>query len=170
MNIRRFVEMASIKSAFLAVALVFAQPVPAQVASGKQQRAEDIPSTSQALAGRLFFSREQRERLDRARAGGGMVVAADVIDPPASRINGFVKRSDGETAVWVDGIAQYKVSGENAAQLRPQDVGGASNEIRILASSLRTQGTKGGLLPKTKAKIPHKKMPASVSRDGAIPR
>ena len=170
MNAGKFRNTAVASVALLAGTLAFALPLRAQNISGKQNQADAIPSSREALNGRLFFSREQRERLDRLRAGGDMSAAQITVGPRASGINGFVTRSDGETAVWVDGRVRYKASGENASRLRPQDVGGASNEIPILVSSLRTQGTKGGLLPKTKAKISHKKMPASVSRDDAIPR
>ena len=170
MSMRRFSGKTSIKAALLVAALAFVQSLSAQTFSGKQQRAEDIPSTSQALAGKLFFSREQRERLDRARAGGGIVVEADVVGPPVSRINGFVKRSDGETAVWVDGKARYNVVSGNVARLQPQDVDGAPGEIRILAGSGRAQAAAGARRAKTKTSIPHKKTPVLAPSYSPAPR
>ena len=130
MSMRRLSARASIKAAILVAAVMLVQPLPAQTISGKQQQAEDIPSTSQALAGRLFFSREQRERLDRARAGGGTVVEADIVDPPVSRINGFVKRSDGDMAVWIDGRMR-RLPANAGNELVPGVVGGSANNLRV---------------------------------------
>ena len=171
MSMRRCTGKTLIKAALLVATVVFVQSVHAQNISGKQQQAEDIPSTSQALAGRLFFSREQRERLDRARAGGGIVVETGVVDPPVSRINGFVKRSDGETAVWVDGKARYNVVSENVARLQPQDVGGMPGKVKILSgntgssSSLEIGYDKKRENISSKAKNKHKKKSNSTPAD-----
>ncbi len=64
-----------------------------------------------APLGRLFLTPEQRAALDNARRNKirSEAVAAAVVKtpkPPAARsvlINGVVKRSDGETIVWVNG-------------------------------------------------------------------
>lgn len=64
-----------------------------------------------APLGRLFLTPEQRAALDHARRNKirAETVAAAVVKqpkPPAARsvlINGVVKRSDGETIVWVNG-------------------------------------------------------------------
>ena len=65
-----------------------------------------------APLGRLFLTPEQRAALDNARRNKirSEAVAAAVVKkekkPPAARtvvINGVVKRSDGETVVWVNG-------------------------------------------------------------------
>ena len=151
MSMRRLAGRTSVKVAVLVAVLMLAQPLPAQTISGKQQQAEDIPSTSQALAGRLFFSREQRERLDRVRAGGGTVVEADVVDPPVSRINGFVKRSDGETAVWVDGRMR-RLPANAGNELVPGVVGGSANTLRVKLANepLATSDKAGEAKPMTK--------------------
>lgn len=138
MSLGRSLGAVSIQVALLLCTVLLAPPVLAQVNAGKQRQPEAIPSTRQALEGRLFFSREQRERLDRARAGGEIVNEETAIEPPASRINGFVKRSDGETAVWVDGRARYGVAGEKVERLQPQDVGGASGKVKILSGNTST--------------------------------
>lgn len=64
-----------------------------------------------APLGRLFLTPEQRAALDNARRNKirAEAVAAAVVKkpkPPAARsvlINGMVKRSDGETIIWVNG-------------------------------------------------------------------
>lgn len=72
------------------------------------------PATAQhqeAPLGRLFLTPEQRAALDNARRNKirAEAVAGAVVKkpkPPAARsvlINGVVKRSDGETIVWVNG-------------------------------------------------------------------
>ena len=71
-----------------------------------------IPVFAQdAPLGRLFLTPEQRAALDNARRNKirSEAVAAAVVKtpkPPSARtvlINGVVKRSDGETIVWVNG-------------------------------------------------------------------
>jgi hypothetical protein len=83
--------------------------------------------------GRLFLTPEQRAALDNARRNKirAEAVAAAVVKkpkPPAARsvlINGVVKRSDGETIVWVNG---KPVEGETPDgmqfQVAPQAPGG----------------------------------------------
>lgn len=170
MSLRKSNGFAPVLVALLMGMSTIPQPVFAQPTSGKQQPPGAIPSTRQALSGRLFFSREQRERLDRARIAGETAGEAGAIDPPVSGINGFVKRSDGEISVWVDGKARYSVSGGNAERLRPEDIGGTSNELHILASGGRARSNvrESGL--KTMAKIPREQMPASANRDGLVVR
>lgn len=72
--------------------------------------ATPVMAEPQAL-GRLFFTPAERAALDRARAG----IPADsdqtstVIAPKrATRLNGFVERSDGKATVWVDGEPRYR--------------------------------------------------------------
>src|SRR5689334_24935201 len=84
----------------------------------------------EAPLGRLFLTPEQRAALDNARRNKirAEAVAAAVVKkpkPPAARsvlINGVVKRSDGETIVWVNG---KPVEGETPDgmqfQVPPQD-------------------------------------------------
>ena len=130
-----------IKAALVVATIALAQPLHAQNISGKQKQAEAIPSSREALNGRLFFSREQRERLDRVRAGGDVSTEQIAIEPRASRINGFVKRSDGETAVWVDGKPRYGLEGGSAERLSPQDVGGPTNKLKILSGNTGTSSS-----------------------------
>ena len=130
MNAEKFRSTAVASVALLAVALAFALPLRAQNISGKQNQANAIPSSREALNGKLFFSREQRERLDRLRTGGDMSAEQIAIEPRASGINGFIKRSDGETAVWVDGRVS-SIPPNELENITPSVVGGSGNSLRV---------------------------------------
>ena len=87
--------------------------------------------TAKGLEGRLFFSAEQRQRMDNARKRG--LVSNDdgqLIEPPVSMLNGFVKRSDGNTAVWVDGVPRWNAKSGSTAGLMPTDVGGPAGYLK----------------------------------------
>ena len=86
------------------------------------------------LPGKLFTTREQRDKLDRARRRGGMVEEETIAPSEARRsvINGFVKRSDGRDTVWVDDAMKRDPRAEMVQQLEPNMVGGVSGgSIRI---------------------------------------
>ena len=130
MNASKFRSTAIAGAALLAATLAFALPLRAQNISGKQNQADAIPSPREALNGRLFFSREQRLRLDRLRTGGDMSAEQIAVEPRASGINGFVKRSDGETAVWVDGRVS-SIPPNELENITPSVVGGSANSLRV---------------------------------------
>ena len=96
-----------------------------------------ITEVSQPLSGRLFYSREQRERMDRARARGDAIPGTTEVAPTPSTLNGFVKRSDGQTMIWVDGQPRYNSTSRELANLSPQDVGGSGNRIEVLVRESR---------------------------------
>jgi hypothetical protein len=68
-----------------------------------------------AALGTLFFSAEERARLDRLRRGEGEPAAAPA-PGQASAVTGFVKRSDGRNTVWIDGTP-VAVRGNQAAEV-----------------------------------------------------
>jgi hypothetical protein len=83
--------------------------------------------------GRLFFTDEQRAALDarrRARVPDKPAAAA-VVASPTTRLDGFVKRSEGPPTVWVNGEAlQENVRpGERSVSV-PVGEGGARVELR----------------------------------------
>ena len=86
----------------------------------------------QPLAGTLFFDQRQRDQMDRARKRG--VVSIDDVsgEPAVSVLNGFVKRSDGQITIWVDGQPRSDVRSSAVRELQPQDVGGSSDTIKVL--------------------------------------
>ena len=96
-----------------------------------------ITEVSQPLSGRLFYSREQRERMDRARARGDAIPGTTEVAPTPSTLNGFVKRSDGQTMIWVDGQPRYNSASRELANLSPQDVGGSGNRVEDLVRESR---------------------------------
>lgn len=91
-----------------------------------------VPSeTAKRLDGRLFFSAQERQRLDDARKRG-LVVGDDgqPVQAPPSVLNGFVKRSDGSTVLWVDGNVRWNAQGKNVASMVPSDVGGPAEYVK----------------------------------------
>lgn len=88
--------------------------LPRQVALGIVLLAA-LPAAAQTTQGRLFFSPAERARLDAARkeslanANRPAPVKAPeqpkAAPPTVVTLNGVVKRSDGETTVWVNGKA-----------------------------------------------------------------
>jgi len=53
--------------------------------------------------GRLFFTPEQREALDARRKARLPDKPAPVAISPATRLDGYVKRSHGKSTIWLDG-------------------------------------------------------------------
>lgn len=55
--------------------------------------------------GRLFFSPEQRAALDARRKARvpDKPAAAPIVASPTTRLDGYVRRSDGRSTVWVNG-------------------------------------------------------------------
>lgn len=63
------------------------------------------PAGAQQL-GRLFFTPEQREALDaRRKARLPDKPAAVAAASPTTRLDGYVKRSQGKSTIWLDGYA-----------------------------------------------------------------
>lgn len=85
----------------LLVLLAFAAPV--------------APATADAI-GRLFFTPEQRAILERLRQNPNLATApvSDTLT-----VNGVVRRNDGETTVWVNGVPQRLPAKSGARQKRP---------------------------------------------------
>ena len=66
--------------------------------------ATTLPAPAQEL-GRLFFTPERREALDRQRQLK-IPENPEVPDDPTLTINGVVTRSSGKRTVWINGVAQ----------------------------------------------------------------
>ena len=70
-------------------------------------------AVSQCLAaqelGRLFFTPEQREALDARRRARmpDTPAPAPLAVSPTTRLDGYVRRSDGRSTVWVNGDTAY---------------------------------------------------------------
>jgi hypothetical protein len=90
--------------------------------------------------GRLFFTPQQRQELDRRRASN--IQEKEVVIESAVTVNGHVARSSGKTTTWVNGVAQYDAySGRDPARVQLQD-----GSLKIGQTLDRTRGeVKDGL-------------------------
>jgi hypothetical protein len=147
----------SVQLSLLSILLALSALAQAQSAARKMDQAEAIPSVAQPLTGRLFFSPEQRARLDRARLPGAVVEESGVVELPVSTVTGFVKRSDGETVVWVDGAPIFNVGAMQSARLQPEDVGSASDKIKIFSQERKSTTVNGSRPAKAQAAKPVRK-------------
>jgi hypothetical protein len=64
-----------------------------------------LPATAQDV-GRLFFTPQQRQELDRRRANNVADEAGPVVESSVT-VNGQVTRSSGKTTTWINGVPQY---------------------------------------------------------------
>lgn len=64
------------------------------------------PAAAEEPLGRLFFTPERRQAMDRQRQLN-TPEKSDVEDSPTLTINGVVTRSSGKRTVWVNGVAQH---------------------------------------------------------------
>lgn len=60
--------------------------------------------------GRLFFSAQQRQDLDRRRAANAQEAAA-IIQESTLTLQGHVSRSGGKTTTWINGIPRHDAHG-----------------------------------------------------------
>ncbi len=74
--------------------------------------------------GRLFFTPQQREDLDRRRATNRAEEEAPQIREGPLTLDGHVQRSSGRTATWINGVPQY----DNHASRDPARVTVVPNE------------------------------------------
>jgi len=69
--------------------------------------------------GRLFFTPEQREALDARRKARLPDRPAAVEISPTTRVDGYVKRSQGKSTVWLDGYALPDGAQPEGLRVRP---------------------------------------------------
>ena len=116
------------------------------------------PETTKRLDGRLFFSAQERQRLDDARKRG-LVIGDDgqPVQAPPSVLNGFVKRSDGSTVLWVDGNVRWNAQVKNVSNMVPSDVGGPAAYLKVISgdtvASAKKPVTRGKKPVKPRAKV-----------------
>jgi hypothetical protein len=82
-------------------------------------------ATGDSLSGTLFFASSERKQMDRARVGGVAAPSLENLNIPrkTSAINGFVKRSDGVTSIWVNEQVRENIEPMVAVRLEPTSVG-----------------------------------------------
>ena len=90
--------------------------------------------------GRLFFTPEQRAALDaRRKARVPDKPAAPMVVSPTTRLDGYVKRSDGRSTVWMNGEPQTEGSAET-----PRIGGDSSERLAVPTGEGRRAGMKPG--------------------------
>jgi len=95
----------------------------ALLAAGLVAGASLLPAAPAAAdeLGRLFYTPQQRQDLDRRRASNVQEKEAVVIESSVT-VNGQVARSSGKTTTWVNGVPQYDTySGRDPARVRLED-------------------------------------------------
>lgn len=97
-----------------------AQTVPMPIDKGQTQE-----------LGTLFFTPEERSRMDRQRSRGGAQISLDEPRENPSTINGFVKRSDAVSTVWVDNQVRYSPSAQLMDAVEPHTVGSANSRVLV---------------------------------------
>ena len=90
--------------------------------------------------GRLFFTPQQRQDLDRRRESN--IQDKEVVIESSITVNGHVTRSSGKTTTWVNGVPQYDTySGRDPARVHLED-----GTVKIGQTLDRTRGeVKDGL-------------------------
>ena len=135
----------------------------AQAPPAKASSARPVIDTAKPLEGRLFFAVGERQRLDQARKRG-LVVSDDgvFVGAPPNVLNGFVKRSDGKAAIWVDGEVRWNAQSQNTQSLVPSNVGGPATYVQS------TSGETQLALPKPNVQA--KKVLKARVRKTTVPR
>jgi hypothetical protein len=92
--------------------------------------------------GRLFFTPEQRAALDARRRARvpDRPAAAPIVVSPTTRLDGYVRRSQGPSTVWVNGTTVDEASpGSDARVSVPLGDGGA--RVRLKPGETLDRGT-----------------------------
>jgi hypothetical protein len=90
--------------------------------------------------GRLFYTPQQREDLDRKRASDAVETPEVMIDSQVT-VNGHVTRSTGKTTTWLNGVPQYDTPARtrDAARVRV-DQGDQTVELKVGQTLDRSRG------------------------------
>ena len=136
---------------------------PTEVQPANVSSARPVIDTAKPLEGRLFFAAAERQRLDQARKRGLVVSDEGVfVEAPPNVLNGFVKRSDGKAAIWVDGEVRWNAQSQNTQSLVPSNVGGPATYVQS------TSGETQPALPKPNVQA--KKVLKARVRKTTVPR
>lgn len=111
------------------------------------------PARAQEV-GRLFFTPEQRAALDarrKARVPDKPTPVA-VVASPTTRLDGYVRRSDGRATVWVNGI-ELNDTGPDAPRIDPRRSTDASVSITVGDSGARARLKPGEVLDRGSGEV-----------------
>lgn len=105
-----------------------------------------VPAEAQEL-GRLFFTPEQRAALDARRKARvpDKPAPTPVLTSPTTRVDGFVRRSDGKATVWVNG-ATLDETGPSAPRIGADahvsvPVGDSTARVRLKPGEVLDRGS-----------------------------
>jgi hypothetical protein len=100
------------------------------------------PAAAEEL-GRLFFTPQQRQDLDRRRASNRAEEETPQIREGPLTLEGHVQRSSGRTATWINGVPQYDnhASGDPARVTVVPNQGEPGVRLKIGQTYERTSGT-----------------------------
>ena len=99
--------------------------------------------------GRLFFTPEQRQDLDRRRASNRAEEEAPQIREGPLTLDGHVQRSSGRTTTWINGTPQYDEppAGRDAARVTVvPNVGVPGVSLKVGETYERASGAVSGVL------------------------
>lgn len=113
---------------------VNAQPVDLATSAVAKKTAQiglPIDKVTRPLPGPLLFTPAERATLDAQRKRGEVVVEGKIVEAPRPPVtNGFVKRSDGSSVVWIDGAA-HNVSGLISSKRLLPDLIGEESRVSL---------------------------------------
>lgn len=104
--------------------------------------------------GRLFFSPEQRAALDARRKARvpDKPAAAPMVASPMTRLDGFVRRSDGRSTVWVNGETLGE-AGPDAPRIEPSRNTAARVSVPVGDSGARAALKPGQVLDRGSGEV-----------------
>jgi hypothetical protein len=89
--------------------------------------------------GRLFFTPQERQELDRRRASNVADTEAPVVESLVT-VNGQVTRSSGKTTTWINGVAHDDTYRGSDPALVPVQRGGAPIPVKVGQTLDRSRG------------------------------
>ncbi len=110
----------------------------------------------QQQLGRLFFTPQQREEMDRRRASNAPAASVTAVD--LVTINGQVSRSSGKSTTWINGTPQDDIhAGGDTSRITIQGTGDAPSASMKVGETLdRLKGEKRDALEGGKIVVRHR--------------
>lgn len=111
------------------------------------------PASAQEL-GRLFFTPEQRAALDARRRARvpDKPSPVPIVASPTTRLDGYVRRSDGRATVWVNGAA-LDDTGPDAPRIDPRRSTDGSGSLSVGDSGARARLKPGEVLDRGSGEV-----------------
>lgn len=133
-----------------------------------------LPASAQETLGRLFFTPAQRAELDRERAAAAANASRPVAaqaqpkapPPKMMTLNGIVRRSDGQTTVWVNSKPLHERFGD--AEIRAGTIAREGVGINLPASGRQVRLKVGQTVDATSGKVAESYEPKSARPQPAV--